>query len=216
MTTASYSRLFCVGYNYRSHASEVDVAVPDHPTFFLRTIASVTVGDGPIELPRVSPTLDWEGEAAVVIGTPGRHITPEHALKHVAGVVPFGDHSVREFQMHGTQATAAKNFDRSGSIGSIVTPLDEIEWQTLEVITKLNGEQVQHGCLADLVFGVPQLIAYISQWTRLERGDVIATGTPSGIGARNVPPRWLCAGDEISVSIPGFGQVTNTVVEESK
>ncbi len=209
------ARILCTGFNYRNHAAESDRDVPQKPTFFVRWASSIVGPDEPIILPQASEQLDWEGEVAVVIGHGGRAISAEHALVHVGGYTVFGDHSIRDFQLHGTQATAGKNFDRTGAAGPwIVTPDELPPTSEMELFTRLNDEQVQHGCLSDLVFGVPELIEYVSAFMELRSGDVIATGTPAGIGGRRVPPRWLREGEVISVEVPGIGTITNRVEKE--
>ncbi len=209
------ARILCAGFNFAAHASESDRQTPSQPTFFTRFASSLVGPSEPIVRPVASECLDWEGELAVVIGRAGRAIAREHALSHVGGYVCFGDHSARDFQLHSTQATAGKNFDRSGTIGPwIVTPDQAPQPGQLEVFTRLNGEQMQHGRLSQLVFDIPALIAYASTFMALRPGDVIATGTPSGIGARRKPPRWLRGGDEIAVEVPGVGLLTNRVIEE--
>ncbi len=211
------ARILCAGFNFASHARESGKAeqLPAHPTFFARFATSLVGPAEPIVLPRSSSHFDWEGELAFVVGKPGRSIALEDALSHVGGYVCFGDHSLRDYQQHGTQATQGKNFDRSGAIGPWIVTADEIPSpESLEVFTYLQGEEVQHGRLHDLVFTVPALVAYVSTFLTLRPGDVIATGTPAGIGARRTPPRWLAAGEEIVVEVPGVGRLANRVVAE--
>lgn len=204
-------RILCVGFNYRNHAAEMDKPPPPYPTFFVRFPSSLTGHLQPLERAEVSDSLDWEGEVALVIGRGGRNISADDAMDHVLGFTAFGDNSVREFQLHGTQATAGKNFDRTGSYGPWIVTGDEVgDPGALEVFTYLNGEQVQHGVLKDLIFDVPAIIAYVSSWTELSPGDVIATGTPSGIGFRQDPPRYLQPGDQIIVEVPGVSRLVNT------
>lgn len=203
-------RILCVGFNYRNHAAEMDKPPPPHPTFFVRFPSSLTGHLQPLERAAVSDSLDWEGEVAFIVGRGGRNIKAEDAMDHVLGYTPFADNSVREFQLHGTQATAGKNFDRTGSYGPWIVTVEEIaDPSALEVFTYLNGEQVQHGGLKDLIFDIPAIIAYVSSWTELAPGDVIATGTPSGIGYRQVPPRYLQPGDEVTIDVPGVGSLVN-------
>ena len=211
------ARVLCTGFNYVNHATESARDVPVHPTFFMR-YASSLVGPGePIVLPAASEQLDWEGEVAFVIKRAGRAIATADAMDHIGGYVCFGDHSIRDFQFHGTQATAGKNFDRSGAIGPWIVTSDEVPTLAdLELFTRLDGERVQHGCLSDLVFDVPALVAYISTFMALRPGDVVATGTPAGVGARRTPPRWLRPGEEIVVDVPGLGTLTNTVIVEER
>jgi 2-keto-4-pentenoate hydratase/2-oxohepta-3-ene-1,7-dioic acid hydratase in catechol pathway len=208
-------RILLAGFNFRSHASESAREVPSHPTFFVRFPSSFVGHEQPIERPAESETLDWEGEIALVIGRGGRRMREATALEHVAGYAPLGDNSVREFQLHGTQATAGKNFDRTGSWGPWIVTADEIgDPAGLALRTTLNGEEVQAAGLADLVFPVPTLVAYLSSFTTLEPGDVVALGTPQGIGFRREPPVYLCAGDRLTVEMVGHVTLINDVVDE--
>jgi len=209
------ARILCAGFNFGAHASEAGRDVPDQPTFFSRFPTSFVGNGQPITRPAASASLDWEGEVALMIGLGGRHICVNSALSHVAGYCPMGEHSVREYQLHGTQATAGKNFDGSGGFGPFIVSAETCPAPSqLEVFTHLNGEQMQHGKLSDLIFDIPKLINYISTFITLHPGDIIATGTPPGIGGRMTPPRWLVPGDTITVDIPGVGQLTNSVIAE--
>jgi 2-keto-4-pentenoate hydratase/2-oxohepta-3-ene-1,7-dioic acid hydratase in catechol pathway len=209
-------RILCTGFNFRTHAAESERGAPTHPTFFVRFPSSFVGHGEPIVRPPESHTLDWEGEIAVVIGRGGRRIAAERALEHVAGYAPLADNSVRDFQLHSSQATAGKNFDRSGSWGPwLVTPEETGDPADLEVRTLLNGDEVQHGRLRDLLFPVPELIAYASTFTTLQPGDVIAAGTPEGIGLRRSPPVFLRPGDELTVEMVGHTGLTNTVADDA-
>ncbi|PZT96183.1 MAG: 5-oxopent-3-ene-1,2,5-tricarboxylate decarboxylase [Gordonia sp. (in: high G+C Gram-positive bacteria)] len=210
-------RILCVGLNYATHAAEVLSEVTEHPTLFTRFPSTFVGHNQPLIRPRMSNTLDWEGEIAVIIGTGGRHIRADKAMDHVAGYAPMGENSVREWQLHTKQATAGKNFDATGSWGPWIVTRDEVpDPAALEVITELNGEQMQHGRLSDLIFDVGAIIEYVSAFTELVPGDVIATGTPSGIGHRHEPPRYLVAGDKLSIRIPGLVELNNEVSDEDK
>jgi len=209
------ARILCAGFNFGAHATESGRDVPDQPTFFSRFPTSFVGNGHPITRPLASTSLDWEGELAFMIGLGGRHISVESALGHVAGYCPMGEHSVREYQLHGTQATAGKNFDGSGGFGPFIVSAATCPAPSqMEVFTHLNGEQMQHGVLSDLIFDIPKLINYISTFITLHPGDIIATGTPPGIGGRMTPPRWLVPGDTISVEVPGVGKLSNSVVDE--
>ncbi|GGG16517.1 oxygenase [Rhodococcoides trifolii] len=208
------SKIFCVGLNFSTHAAEVLADVSDHPTLFTRFSSTFVGHRQPLLRPTVSDTLDWEGEVAVVIGRGGRNIPAADALAHVAGYTVMGENSIREWQLHSKQATAGKNFDGTGSWGPWIVTRDEIpDPAALEIVTELNGVQVQHGTLADLVFDVGSIIEYISTFTQLAPGDVIATGTPAGIGHRQDPPRYLKPGDTLTIRIPGFVELTNDVAD---
>ncbi|MEU1997987.1 fumarylacetoacetate hydrolase family protein [Nocardia gamkensis] len=208
------ARILCVGFNYRNHATEMDKELPANPTFFVRFPSSLVGHLEPIERCAASDTLDWEGEIAIVIGRGGRDISRDRAADHVWGYTAFADNSVREFQLHGTQATAGKNFDRSGSFGPWLVTADEVpDPRALKLHTYLGDQRVQSGVLADLVFDIPAVIEYVSTWTTLSPGDVIATGTPAGIGHRRVPPRYLQAGEVLTVDIPGITTLVNHVTD---
>lgn len=207
-------KILCVGANYRDHAEEIGMADGGPPHIFMRYADSL-VGDGQaIVRPQCSEQLDFEGELAVVIGRPGRHIQSADALRHVWGYACFMDGSVRDFQRH--SIAPGKNFWRSGAFGPwIVTAGDNVAGPEAQLRTLLNGAVVQSTQLQRMVHSVAEIIAYCSHWTPLAAGDVIATGTPSGIGARRTPPVWLQSGDVISVEIESIGTLSNPVVDES-
>jgi 2-keto-4-pentenoate hydratase/2-oxohepta-3-ene-1,7-dioic acid hydratase in catechol pathway len=208
-------RILCVGLNYASHASEIARDATAHPTLFSRFPSSFVGHGTPVERPRVSATLDWEGEIAFVIGDGGRDIAAADALDHVAGYTLMAENSVRGYQRHSRQATAGKNFDRSGSWGPWIITADEVPDPTaLELRTYLNGKQKQKASLAELVFSIQTIIEYVSSFTQLVPGDVIATGTPAGIGLRETPPRFLRPGDELVVEIPGLLTLVNSVCDQ--
>ena len=209
-------KTLCVGFNYAPHANEAGVEIPKYPSLFPR-FWNAQVGHGePIVRPRVSDQFDWEGELAVIIGRPGRHIPAASALRHVAGYACFAENSVRDWQKHSAQVTPGKNFTASGAFGPFLVTADEVPDPTrLTVRTRLNGKVVQEDTTANLVFPVPELIAYVSSFTELAAGDVIATGTPAGIGLRRKPPRFMKAGDVLEVEISGLGTLRNLVVDEA-
>lgn len=208
-------RILCVGLNYASHASEIARGATAHPTLFSRFPSSFVGHGTPVERPRVSDTLDWEGEIAFVIGDGRRDIAAADALDHVAGYTLMAENSVRGYQEHSRQATAGKNFDRSGSWGPWIITADEVpDPAALELRTYLNGKQKQKASLAELVFSIQVIIEYVSSFTQLVPGDVIATGTPAGIGLRETPPRFLRPGDELVVEIPGLLTLANSVRDQ--
>lgn len=209
-------RIFCIGVNYLDHRDEMGHDDVPYPTVFVRFATSL-VGDGvPIERPRVSDRLDYEGELAVVIGRAGRRIARADALAHVAGYACFMDGSIRDFQRHTSQFTAGKNFDRSGAFGPWLVTADEVpDPAGLTLTTRVNGEVRQHATCDLLINDVPALIEYLSSFTELLPGDVIATGTPGGVGAARTPPAFLCAGDVVEVEISGIGVLRNPVVDEA-
>jgi 2-keto-4-pentenoate hydratase/2-oxohepta-3-ene-1,7-dioic acid hydratase in catechol pathway len=209
-------RTLCIGLNYDAHRIETNQPKVDHPTVFVR-FPSSQVGHGAgMVLPKVSHRFDFEGELAVVIGKTARHVSRADALSHVAGYACFNDGSVRDFQRHATQFTPGKNFVASGAFGPWIATADEIpDPAKLTLTTRLNGEVVQQSGTHDLIFDVPALIEYITQWTVLEPGDVIATGTPSGVGAARKPPLWMKAGDSVEVEISSIGTLRNLIVAEA-
>ncbi|MCH8159038.1 MAG: fumarylacetoacetate hydrolase family protein, partial [Proteobacteria bacterium] len=165
--------------------------------------------------PTASEQFDYEGELAVVIGKRARHVSRESALDYVAGYCCFMDGSVRDWQYQGMQFTPGKNFAQSGSMGPCLVTADEIpDPSILQLTTRVNGKVRQEGRMSDLVFDVPALLEYCSTFTELLPGDIIATGTPGGVGAAARPPRWLKAGDRVEVEIPGVGLLANPVMDE--
>lgn len=211
----STAKILCVGVNYRPHIEEMGREIPSYPVVFTR-FASSLVGPGePVIRPQASEQLDFEGELAIVIGKNARHVSRENALDYVAGYCCFLDGSVRDWQRHTGQFTAGKNFDRSGAIGPMVPAADVPDPTTLELTTRVNGEVMQRGNVADLVFDIPRLIEYCSTFTELRPGDIIATGTPGGVGAARTPPVWLKDGDVVEVDISGIGVLRNPIQDES-
>jgi 2-keto-4-pentenoate hydratase/2-oxohepta-3-ene-1,7-dioic acid hydratase in catechol pathway len=208
-------KILCVGHNYRRHVAEIGAALPNHPSFFVRFPSSQVGHEQPIVRPAASEMYDFEGELAVVIGREARHVAPERALEHVAGYACFAENSVRDFQSHSGQATAGKNFERSGAFGPWLVTTDEVaDIADMTLVTRLNGQEVQRSDLDDLIFSIPELIAYASRFTRLKPGDVIVTGTPSGVGSARKPPLWMKAGDVLEVEISKIGVLRNPVVDE--
>lgn len=205
-------KILCVGVNYRAHIAEMGRSVPEYPVMFTRFSSSLVGHRVPLIRPSASLQYDFEGELAVVIGKPARHVSRERALEHVAGYTCFMDGSVRDWQTHTGQFTPGKNFDRSGAIGPWLVTADEIpDPAVLALETRVNGKLMQRGELADLVFDVPALLEYCSTFTELQPGDVIATGTPGGVGAARTPPTWLKPGDTVEVAIGTVGTLENKV-----
>ena len=210
------ARIICVGVNYADHAAESDRAAepPGHPVLFTR-FASSLVGHGqPIERPVASHQFDWEGELAVVIGRRTHRIERHDALHHVAGYSCFLDGTLRDWQRHTSQFTPGKNFDRSGSWGPWIVTADELpDPGSLELTTTVDGEVVQHASTGLMIHDVASIVAYCSTFTTLEPGDVIATGTPAGVGFARSPQRWLEPGQEVCVEISSIGTLANPVVD---
>ena len=208
-------KVFCIGVNYRKHVLEMGRDLPEHPWVFTRSADSfVGHGEGMIR-PSVSEQFDFEGELALVIGKTAHRVDAGAALEHVAGYCCLNDGSIRDFQRHSGQFTAGKNFWRSGAMGPWLVTADEVaDPAGLELETRLNGEVMQSAPVSDLIFDVPTLIEYCSTFARLEPGDVIATGTPGGVGAARKPPVWLRDGDTVEVTISRIGTLMNPVADE--
>jgi 2-keto-4-pentenoate hydratase/2-oxohepta-3-ene-1,7-dioic acid hydratase in catechol pathway len=208
-------RIFCIGVNYLDHRAEMGHDDVPYPTVFVRFASSLVGHGASIVRPVESDRLDYEGELAVIIGRAGRRIRRADALAHVAGYSCFDDGSVRDFQRHTSQFTAGKNFDRSGSFGPCLVTADEVaDPGHLELTTRVNGEVRQHATTDLLINDVPALIEYLSTFTALQPGDVIATGTPGGVGAARTPPCFLQPGDVVEIDIGGIGRLRNDVVTE--
>ena len=197
------TKVVCVGRNYAAHARELGNEVPGEPMIFLKPPSSVIGNGAAILLPPESRRVEHEAEIGIVIGKRARHVPAQSAVTYIGGVTPVNDVTARDLQKLDVQFTRAKGFDTFCPVGA-VSPLPNGDWRKLEVICRVNGEVRQHGCAADMIFGIPQLIAYISSIMTLEPGDIIATGTPAGVGP-------LVAGDEVEVEVPGIGAVRNPV-----
>lgn len=210
------TKVLCVGLNYRDHIAEMGRELPAHPVIFTRFVDSLVGPGQPVVLPSASEAFDYEGELAIVIGKGGRAIPPEDAYDHVLGYTLLNDGSLRDFQRHTIQFTAGKNFEASGSVGPYIVTADEfgaVGEQRIQ--TRVNGELRQDSSLDQLLFDVPRLISYISTWTPLRSGDIIATGTPSGVGASFDPPRFLREGDRVDIHVDGLGTLSNPVAAEA-
>lgn len=207
-------RIICLGVNYLEHALEGGRPAPSWPESFVRGADSVTAPFGPLVRPALSERFDYEGELGIVIGSGGRLIPAEKALEAVAGFVVLNDGSAREWQRAASQWTPGKNFDGTMPIGPEVVTRDEVDVTDLELTTRLNGEVMQHARTSQMIVGIPETIEYLSSFTTLRPGDVIATGTPGGVGFARTPPVWLSAGDVVEVAIEGIGTIRNEVVDE--
>ena len=209
-------KLICVGLNYRDHAAEAKAEIPGVPTIFNK-FPSVVIGPGaPIVLPKNSEKPDFEAEFAFVIGKGGRHIAGGDWRQHVAGYTVINDVSARDFQMATSQWLMGKTFDTFAPMGPWIVTADEVEDpHALEISLEIDGEELQHSNTRELIFRIPELIQYLSSVVTLEPGDVVATGTPAGVGFARKPPRWLRPGDTVTVRIEGIGELTNPVVAES-
>ncbi|WP_460451109.1 fumarylacetoacetate hydrolase family protein [Alsobacter sp. SYSU BS001988] len=209
-------KILCIGLNYETHRQETGRDVVEKPTVFGRFANSQTAHLADIVRPKVSTQLDYEGELAVIIGKPGRHVAREDAWDHIAGYSLYNEGSVRDFQRHTHQFTPGKNFPGTGAFGPWMMTPDELgALGALRLRTRLNGEVVQDAAIDQMIFDIPTQIAYCSTFTRLEPGDVIVTGTPGGVGSRRTPPVWLKPGDVVEVELDRLGVLRNGVVDES-
>jgi len=207
------NKILCAGVNYRAHAAEVGRELPKQPSLFVRFADTLVGHDGEMIRPKVSDNFDYEGELALVIGKGGRHISVERALDHVAGYTIFVDGSVRDYQKF--SVTSGKNFPGTGPLGPWLVTADEIpDPSKLTLTTRLNGMQVQHAPTSQLIYPVPQIIAFCSDFTALSPGDVIATGTPEGVGHGRKPPLWMKPGDLLEVDITGIGVLRAHIADE--
>jgi 2-keto-4-pentenoate hydratase/2-oxohepta-3-ene-1,7-dioic acid hydratase in catechol pathway len=208
-------KIVCVGLNYRAHALETKMEIPEVPTIFAK-FPNTTIGcHEPIVLPKNSTKPDYEAEMAFVIGKHGRHIPAEQWQDYVFGYTNFNDVSARDFQMRTSQWMIGKTFDTFAPMGPALVTADEVpDPHALDISTTINGEVLQHSNTSDLIFKIPELVAYLSSVFTLEPGDVIATGTPSGVGFARKPPRWLAPGDHVVIRVEGLGELSNPVVAE--
>ena len=212
------NKIICVGVNYMNRNEEYKDGseAPKYPSLFMRTPLSLVPHGHSVVIPHESEQLDYEGEIVLVIGKAGRRIAQADAMNHVAGLTLMNEGSVRDWIRHGKfNVTPGKNFDRSGSIGPwIETDLAAIDVDNMRLETRVNGELRQSDTSANMAFSFRRIVEYVSSFCSLLPGDLIATGTPTGAGARFDPPRWLKAGDRIEVSSPAIGMLTNWVVHE--
>ena len=207
-------RILCLGVNYSDHAIESRGEVPSWPDVFVRGRGTVLGPYADLVKPALTERFDYEGELGLVIGAGGRYIPAGKALDAVAGFVVLNDASARDWQRANTQWTPGKNFDASMPIGPEVVTTDEVDVSDVALTTTLNGEVMQSARTSQLIVDVPSAVEYFSSFTTLVPGDVIATGTPGGVGFARTPPVWLTAGDVIEVSIEGVGTIRNRVVAE--
>jgi 2-keto-4-pentenoate hydratase/2-oxohepta-3-ene-1,7-dioic acid hydratase in catechol pathway len=209
------AKIFCIGVNYDDHRIETGRAKVDYPTVFTRFADTQVPHDGTLIRPLASEEFDFEGELAVIIGKGGRRIAEAEALSHVAGYACYNDGSVRDWQNRTSQFTPGKNFPATGGFGPWLVTADEIpDPQALTLTTRLNGEVVQQASTRLMIFSVAAVIAYLSEFTALSPGDVIATGTPAGVGAKRSPPLWMKDGDVVEVEIERIGTLRNRVAAE--
>jgi len=208
-------KIICVGLNYRDHAIESGMEIPKVPTIFSKYSTAVIGPGDTILLPRLSAKPDYEAEMAVIIGKGGRYIPSAKWQEHVFGYTNLNDVSARDFQMATTQWMMGKTFDTFAPMGPAIVSADEIpDPHNLDISLTINGEKLQHSNTKHLIFRIPDLIEYLSSVFTLESGDVISTGTPSGVGFARKPPRFLQPGDDVIVRVEGLGELRNPVAGE--
>lgn len=207
------SKIVCIGLNFRDHAAETGAAVPKEPVIFLKATTALSGPNDDVVLPRGSRKTDWEVELAVVIGRRAKYVDEARALDFVAGYALHNDYSEREFQLErGGQWDKGKGADTFAPLGPFLLTPDEIDVSALRMWLDVNGGRRQNGNTADMIFRVPTLVSYVSQFMTLLPGDVISTGTPAGVGLASSPPEYLKAGDIVEYGIDGLGSARQRVV----
>ncbi|MGX9354693.1 fumarylacetoacetate hydrolase family protein [Roseobacteraceae bacterium S113] len=209
--------IICLGLNYIEHIKEGGYDIPDYPALFMRGKSSIMAAGQPMVRPTVSETLDYEAELMLIVGKGGRHISEEDALDHVFGYTVFNDGSVREYQRKTHQWTPGKNFDNTGAIGPITVTPDELPEGAsgLKIESRVGEEILQSSNTANMIWGVRQSLAIISGYTTLQPGDMIALGTPPGVGHAKKPgPRWLKPGETVEIEIEGIGICASPIIDE--
>lgn len=216
MPIAAPGKILCLGLNYMEHVNEGIFEKQEFPTIFMRSNTSMTAHNKPIIRPRVSETLDYEAELALIVGKRSRHLTADNALDAVAGYACSNDGSVRVYQRHTIQWTMGKNFDQTGPIGPVFVTADELPAgaKGLDIQCRLNGEVVQSSNTDMMMFPVVETLVYITEGLTLEPGDIILMGTPSGVGHARKPPLWMRDGDVVEVEIENVGVLRNPIQDE--
>lgn len=204
-------KVLCVGANYREHIAEMGAEVPEHPTLFAKFAEALIGAHDEIDLPDEDESVDWEAELAIIIGTPARRVPEADAADHIAGYAVLNDVSMRSYQFRTNQWLQGKTWESSTPFGPYLVSPDEFSPSEAAVTTVLDGDTVQDGSTRDLVFTPAAVVSYISTIITLQPGDVIATGTPSGVGAARTPPRWMSDGSVLETSIAGLGSQRNRV-----
>ncbi|MET9242234.1 fumarylacetoacetate hydrolase family protein [Nonomuraea sp. NPDC003709] len=202
-------KIVCVGLNYRNHILEMGRELPEHPTLFAKFAEALVGPYDDIALPAVSDAVDWEAELAVIIGTAARNVSPEQAAASIAGYSVINDVTARDYQYRTLQWLQGKTFESSTPFGPYLVTPDELEGVTMTMQCEVDGEVVQETDTSDLVFGPAELISYVSRIITLQPGDVIATGTPGGVGHARKPPRYLADGNKVVTRIAGLGELVN-------
>lgn len=209
-------KIICLGLNYSDHAAEANLAIPEVPVLFTKYRNSLTGPHDPIVLPHTSNKIDYEAELAVVIGRTCKDVSEQDALKYVAGYTIMDDVSARDMQMRTSQWTAGKAIDTFAPMGPGIVPASDVpNPQDLMLTTRVNGQQLQHASSKYMIFSVAKTIEFISSFMTLVPGDIIATGTPAGVGFVRKPPIYLKAGDVVEIEIEGIGRIVNPVVAPS-
>lgn len=210
------NKTLCVGLNYRSHVQETHQKVPEYPTLFAKFPDSLTGASSPICLPRASANVDWEAELGVVMGAPARHVSPDDALALVAGLTAVNDVSMRDWQRRTSEWLTGKNFESSTPVGPALVTLDEFDSPLdLAISCEVDGKVMQQARTSDLLFGIADLISYISTFTTLRPGDLIVTGTPSGVASAREDKPYLRDGQVVTVTVEGIGSCVNKFVAEA-
>jgi len=208
-------KVICLGLNYRDHAKEAGMAIPEYPVLFHKVAGSLIGHNQPVVVPRNSSKIDFEGELTIIIGRRGKYIAEHEALSYIAGYTIGNDVSARDLQFRTSQWTTGKMLDTFGPLGPALVTRDEVpDPNALQIKTTLNGQVMQDGNTAEMIFRVPFIVSYISEIVTLEPGDVILTGTPAGIGNTRTPPVFMKPGDTVSVEIERLGVLTNPLVTE--
>jgi acylpyruvate hydrolase len=209
-------KIICVGRNYRDHIEETGAKTPEHPEFFSKFTTSLIGAGQPIVIPRVSPNVDYEGELTIVIGRPGRYIREEDADAHVAGYTIMNDTSIRDYQRRTSQWLIGKTFDRTTPVGPELVTRDQVPHpDALRLVVTVNGRTHQDSNTGKMIFSLPRIVSAISEIVTLEPGDLIATGTPAGVGFARKPPVFLRNGDRVAVEIESLGRLENPVQDEA-
>lgn len=211
-------KIICLGLNYVDHVKEGGYDIPEYPALFMRGLTSLMPSGAPMVRPSCSERLDYEVELMLIVGQGGRHIAEADALNHVFGYTVFNDGSVRDYQRKTHQWTPGKNFDDTGGVGPFVVTPEELPPGAagLRIECRVGGEVLQSASTSDMMWPVAKTIATISEYSTLEPGDLIAMGTPPGVGHARTPPRWLRPGEVVEVEIEGIGTCANPIVDEAE